>query len=88
MAIEPEQAGPLRVVVVGAGAVGSFLGGSLASPAATVTLLARRPYEGPDADTLLIEDVGGARHVHVRRTGTWRAPATSSISSVSASGPM
>ena len=68
MAIEPEQAGPLRVVVVGAGAVGSFLGGSLASPAATVTLLARRPYEGPDADTLLIEDVAGARHVPVRRT--------------------
>ena len=67
MAIEPEQAGPLRVVVVGAGAVGSFLGGTLASPATTVTLLARRPYDGPDPDTLLLEDPDGARHVPVRR---------------------
>ncbi|MES1239542.1 MAG: 2-dehydropantoate 2-reductase N-terminal domain-containing protein, partial [Chloroflexota bacterium] len=68
MAIEPEQAGPLRVVVVGAGAVGSFLGGTLASPATTVTLLLRRPYEGPDPDVLLLDEPVGSRHVPVRRT--------------------
>jgi 2-dehydropantoate 2-reductase len=67
VAIEPEQAGPLRVVVVGAGAVGSFLGGMLASPATVVTLLLRRPYEGPDPSTLLLEEPGGSRHVPVRR---------------------
>ena len=67
MAIEPEQAGPLRVVVVGAGAVGSFLGGMLASPVTTVTLVLRRPYEGPDPDTLRLDDHTGTRHVPVRR---------------------
>lgn len=67
MAIEPEQAGPLRVVVVGAGAVGSFLGGTLATPATTVTLLLRRPYEGPDPDALLLEEPTGSRHVPVTR---------------------
>ena len=67
MAIEPEQAGGLRVVVVGAGAVGSFLGGTLASPATTVTLLLRRPYEGPDPDTLVLHEPTGGRRVSVNR---------------------
>ena len=52
MAIEPEQAGTLRVVVVGAGAVGSFLGGIAGSRLrSTSPSSRRRPYQGPDVDT-------------------------------------
>ena len=51
MAIEAGTApDPLHVVVIGAGAVGSFLGGMLAAAGHDVTLLTRRPPDGPDAD--------------------------------------
>jgi 2-dehydropantoate 2-reductase len=57
----------LRVVVVGAGAVGSFLGGTLAAGGADVTLLARRPFTGPDAGSLTLREGVEARSVAVRR---------------------
>jgi 2-dehydropantoate 2-reductase len=61
---------PLRVVVVGAGAVGSFLGGTLVSPATRVTLLGRRPYGGHDPGLLRIDEPTGSRHVAVDRATT------------------
>ena len=67
MANEREEAEPLRVVVVGAGAVGSFLGGMLASRDTTITLLGRRPYAGEEPEILLIDDPAGQRRVAVRR---------------------
>ena len=70
MAIEAGTASDaLRVVVIGAGAVGSFLGGMLAAAGHQVILLTRHPYEGPDTDQLLLEgpDDHGAQ-VPVRRT--------------------
>jgi len=52
----------LRVVVIGAGAVGSFLGGTLASAGMDVTLLARRPWDGPgDPGQLVLEGPDGGR---------------------------
>lgn len=63
----PEQTVPLRVVVVGAGAVGSFLGGTLAAAGHDVTLLGRRIPEGADATRLVIEEPTGPRSVPVRR---------------------
>ncbi|HET7828759.1 MAG TPA: 2-dehydropantoate 2-reductase [Candidatus Limnocylindrales bacterium] len=57
---------PLRVVVVGAGAVGSFLGGTLAASGADVTLLARRRQAHPDATALRIHEPDGERTVPVR----------------------
>ena len=69
MAIEAVAAtDALRVVVIGAGAVGSFLGGMLAASGHDVTLLTRRPYEGPDADRLVLDGPDGDRVVvQVRR---------------------
>ncbi|HEX5827961.1 MAG TPA: 2-dehydropantoate 2-reductase [Candidatus Limnocylindrales bacterium] len=75
MAIEPAEAierdpgpaDPLRVVVVGAGAVGSFLGGMLASSGAAVTLLLRRPRDAGDPGSLRLEEPEGAREVPVAR---------------------
>jgi len=57
----------LRVVVVGAGAVGSFLGGMLAASGASVTLLGRRLAPGSEPGVLLIEDVDGTQRVPVER---------------------
>ena len=70
MAIEAGTAtDALRVVVIGAGAVGSFLGGMLAAAGHEITLLTRRPHEGPDADRLLLEGPDHQRTtVAVRRT--------------------
>ena len=58
-----------RVLVIGAGAVGSFLGGMLATAGHDLTLLGRRPFAGPgDAGTLLLEEADGSvRTVDVRR---------------------
>jgi 2-dehydropantoate 2-reductase len=58
----------LRVVVVGPGAVGSFLGGMLAASGASVTLLGRRPPSGGSPDALRVEDVDGTRSLRVTRT--------------------
>jgi len=66
----PNDPGPeslLRVVVVGAGAVGSFLGGTLAATGVDVTLLGRRPYAGPDAGALKLHEPSGNRTVTLRR---------------------
>ncbi|HYO43386.1 MAG TPA: 2-dehydropantoate 2-reductase N-terminal domain-containing protein [Candidatus Limnocylindrales bacterium] len=63
----PEQTDPLRVVVVGPGAVGSFLGGMLAAAGHEVALLGRRIPEGVDRSRLIIEEPAGARVVPVRR---------------------
>ncbi len=70
MAIEAGTAPDvLRVVVIGAGAVGSFLGGMLAAAGHDVTLLTRRPNDGSDADRLRLEGPGDNRTVvQVRRT--------------------
>jgi 2-dehydropantoate 2-reductase len=57
----------VRVVVVGAGAVGSFLGGTLAATGVDVTLLGRRPYAGADAATLKLREPAGNRTVTLRR---------------------
>lgn len=57
----------LRVVVVGPGAVGSFLGGMLAASGASVTLLGRRPSAESGSGVLVIEDVDGTRSVPVSR---------------------
>lgn len=81
---EPAPTGDLRVVVVGAGAVGSFLGGTLAAAGADVTLLGRRQAAGPtgrtaaatDAlvrDALVLDEPAGERHVSVGRTTDPRA---------------
>ncbi len=63
----PEQTDPLRVVVVGAGAVGSFLGGTLAAAGHEVVLLGRRIPEDAEATRLVIEEPAGRRSVPVRR---------------------
>lgn len=63
----PAAASPLRIVVVGPGAVGSFLGGTLASAGHEVTLLGRRPTAEPDPGTLVLEGPDGTRSVPVRR---------------------
>ena len=63
----PEQTVPLRVVVVGPGAVGSFLGGMLAAAGHDVVLLGRRIPEGAERDRLVIEEPAGPRVVPVRR---------------------
>jgi len=55
------------VLVVGPGAVGSFLGGTLAAAGYDVTLLGRRPMEGADATRLVVEGPDGSRTVPVRR---------------------
>ncbi len=67
MTIETNPPAPLRVVVVGAGAVGSFLGGTLAATGVDVTLLGRRPYAGTDAGTLKLHEPTGNRTVSLRR---------------------
>ena len=64
---DPGPESPLRVVVVGAGAVGSFLGGTLAATGVDVTLLGRRPYAGPDAGALKLHEPSGNRTVTLRR---------------------
>ena len=67
LTIEANPSAPLRVVVVGAGAVGSFLGGTLAATGVDVTLLGRRPYAGTDAGTLKLHEPEGNRTVTIRR---------------------
>jgi 2-dehydropantoate 2-reductase len=58
----------LRVVVVGSGAVGSFLGGTLAAAGCEVTLLGRRVTNAGRGPTpLVIDGPGGRRMVTVRR---------------------
>jgi 2-dehydropantoate 2-reductase len=57
-----------RVLIVGPGAVGSLLGGTLAVAGHEVTLLGRRTVEGDDATSLVIEGPDGTRTVPVRRT--------------------
>ncbi len=64
----PEAPAPLRVVVIGSGAVGSFLGGSLAAAGHAVTLLGRRPATGADAGLLLLEGPDETRRVPVQQT--------------------
>jgi len=65
---DPEQTVPLRVVVVGPGAVGSFLGGMLAAAGHDVALLGRRIPEGADPSRLVIwEPEGEPRFLTVRR---------------------
>ena len=66
MTDDPGREGPLRVVVVGAGAVGSFLGGTLAAAGADVTLLTRRRQGHPEATAMRIHEPGGERTVAVR----------------------
>jgi 2-dehydropantoate 2-reductase len=55
------------VLVVGSGAVGSFLGGTLAAAGHEVVLLDRRVLGGDDAARLRIEEPDGTRVVPVRR---------------------
>jgi 2-dehydropantoate 2-reductase len=60
--------GPLpSVVVVGPGAVGSFLGGTLAAAGHTVTLLGRRTREGDLPDRLVLVESDGPREVPIHR---------------------
>ena len=56
-----------RVLVVGSGAVGSFLGGMLAAAGHEVVLLDRRVLGGDDATRLRIEGPDGSQLVPVRR---------------------
>jgi 2-dehydropantoate 2-reductase len=56
-----------RVLVVGSGAVGSFLGGTLAAAGHEVVLLDRRVLGGDDATRLRIEGPDGTATVPVRR---------------------
>ena len=63
----PDGAAPLRVVVVGAGAVGSFLGGTLAAAGMDVTLVSRRPYAGGEAASLRLHEPTRERSVTVHR---------------------
>jgi 2-dehydropantoate 2-reductase len=68
---DEERPGP-RAVVVGAGAVGSFLGGTLAAAGWDVTLVGRRDRGGRGGDRasspLVIDGPEGQRTVSVRRT--------------------
>lgn len=64
----PLPAGGLRIVVVGPGAVGSFLGGTLAAAGHDVTLLGRRAPASPEPDRLVLAGPDGERTVPVRRT--------------------
>lgn len=56
-----------RVLVIGSGAVGSFLGGMLAIAGHEVVLLDRRELGGDDAGRVRIEGPGGAAHAPVTR---------------------
>ena len=56
-----------RVLVIGSGAVGSFLGGMLAAAGHEVVLLDRRVLGGDDATRLRIEGPDGSQVVPVRR---------------------
>ncbi len=56
-----------RVLVIGSGAVGSFLGGTLAAAGHEVVLLDRRLLGGDDASRLRIEGPAGSGTVPVRR---------------------
>jgi 2-dehydropantoate 2-reductase len=66
---EPATSGdrPARVLVVGPGAVGSFLGGTLAAAGHDVTLLGRHTVSGAHATSLLLAEPDGTRTVPVRR---------------------
>ena len=55
------------MLVVGPGAVGSFLGGTLAMAGHDVTLLGRRPVDAEDTIRLVVEGPDGPRAVPVRR---------------------
>lgn len=70
MTLDADPTAPPRVVVVGAGAVGSFLGGTLAATGVDVTLLGRRPYAGADAAALKLHEPEGNRTVTLRRAAT------------------
>ena len=58
---------PHEAVVVGAGAVGSFLGGTLAAAGWDVTLLGRRGSGDGTSPQLVIDGAGGRRTAPVRR---------------------
>ena len=75
----------LRVVVIGAGAVGSFLGGMLAAAGHEVTLLTRRPHDGDDADRLRAR--GSGRRAHGRRRSAGRTTPRRSRTRTSSSSP-
>lgn len=53
----------MKVLIVGAGAVGSLLGWGLAAAGHEVTLLRRRPEPGAEADQLLVVRPDGSRTV-------------------------
>ncbi len=55
------------VVVIGPGAVGSFLGGMLAAAGHDVVLLGRSVREDDHPDRLLVEEPGGTREVPIAR---------------------
>ena len=55
------------VLVIGPGAVGSWLGGTLAGVGYEVTLLGRSPRTGDDPRRLTVEEAGRERTVPVRR---------------------
>jgi len=61
------MAPPGRIVVIGPGAVGSFLGGILAAGGARVTLLGRRPATDAVAGILHLDGPEGLRDVPVVR---------------------
>ncbi len=63
----PAEPAPLRVLVIGSGAVGSFLGGMLAAAGHDVVLLDRRRLGGEDAGRLRIDSPDGPITVPVRR---------------------
>ena len=75
----------LRVVVVGPGAVGSFLGGTLAAAGHEVTLVGRRA-SGEGGDLRLVE-ASGTRVVPIRRLSLGAEPGASPGASPDASGP-
>jgi 2-dehydropantoate 2-reductase len=56
-----------RVVVIGAGAVGSFLGATLAGQGFPVTLLVRPPHTGAETGTVVLEDAASTQTIPVRR---------------------
>jgi 2-dehydropantoate 2-reductase len=76
-----EDPDPLRIVVIGPGAVGSFLGGTLAAAGHDVTLLGRRPpgagdatpggpgvpAHGPATGNVSLEAPAGSRTVRIQR---------------------